>query len=896
MKAEAIKKYISRFQFGYLSYSSFLICILSGIAIAFVYDSNNPDYSISLMLLINKPAMFIRAIHYWSAQIFLITTVIHIIEHLLRKSELNVKTKSWAGMIVIIPFLFYALISGFILKGDQDSRQAFNILKSVTDSIPIIGNILSDIFLGNSSSLQIIYIHHIVSSTLIIWLLAIEHSKIIIPNVRNILQILPIIAFFSLFFIPTISYQSNLVLKGPWYFAGIQEIFYWLSNPSLVIYFFIIYSIVFFLIKFVNEKKSNIIKILSLSLLLFYLVISIFALFFRGESWQFVYPWNEQTNFANFIAIKNLKSPDDSLLKKQVPLIRGKVESCMYCHSGMTGFSESHKVEILGCYSCHLGEPLSTDKNIAHSGMTLTPGNLDIVDKTCGTVDCHSGISQRVRNSLMNTMSGVVAVNKFVFDESPNPDGHYDISKIKFSESDKHLRGLCAGCHLSTNKEYPAKIDELTRGGGCSACHLNYKDSSLIELNNLKSPNRTNPKHHPEINIQINNNSCFGCHSRSGRISTNYEGWHETHYKENDYQKLDKRKYRLLQDGRVFEIKPDDVHHKAGMECIDCHNSYEIMGDGNRYQHKEDAVKIKCDDCHSKSINTISFDKMDLESQRIINLTNKIDKSSKFVVSKATNIPFVNTIMIENKVITYPKKGNKMLLAKPESEFCGKNIQGHKRLDCKTCHTSWAPQCVGCHTKYDANQIGFDNLTNKETKGAWIEKERDYISEFPTLGVVKSNSGDKISTFVPGMVLSIEKSNKTNLFKRLFAPAFSHTIQRNASTCKTCHNNPVALGYGRGDLNYNTSTLKWSFKPKYELNKNDKLPEDAWIPFLQNGTSNSTTRTNTRPFSVDEQKRILFVGTCFTCHKENEKKVLNSLNDIRNIKSRLSKLCLIPKD
>ena len=35
-------------------------------------------------------------------------------------------------------------------------------------------------------------------------------------------------------------------------------------------------------------------------------------------------------------------------------------------------------------------------------------------------------------------------------------------------------------------------------------------------------------KVHPSVSLKVSDNHCFGCHSRSGRISTNYEGWHET--------------------------------------------------------------------------------------------------------------------------------------------------------------------------------------------------------------------------------------------------------------------------------------------------------------------------------------------------------------------------------
>ncbi len=55
-------------------------------------------------------------------------------------------------------------------------------------------------------------------------------------------------------------------------------------------------------------------------------------------------------------------------------------------------------------------------------------------------------------------------------------------------------------------------------------------------------------------------------------------------------------------DGRVFQKTKDDVHHQAGMECIDCHVSIEIMGDGNAYQHMEEQTRVQCIDCHSKEI------------------------------------------------------------------------------------------------------------------------------------------------------------------------------------------------------------------------------------------------------------------------------------------------------
>ncbi len=60
-------------------------------------------------------------------------------------------------------------------------------------------------------------------------------------------------------------------------------------------------------------------------------------------------------------------------------------------------------------------------KNFAHKGMIIIPGNLSDAERTCGTTNCHPGIPQRINNSLMNTMSGAVSVNRFAFDELKKP-------------------------------------------------------------------------------------------------------------------------------------------------------------------------------------------------------------------------------------------------------------------------------------------------------------------------------------------------------------------------------------------------------------------------------------------------------------------------------------------
>ncbi len=134
------------------------------------------------------------------------------------------------------------------------------------------------------------------------------------------------------------------------------------------------------------------------------------------------------------------------------------------------------------------------------------------------------------------------------------------------------------------------------------------------------------------------------------------------------------------------------------------------------------------------------------------------------------------------------------------------------------------------------------------------------------------------------------------IFQRLYAPAAPHTTQTAGRDCKSCHNDPVALGLGSGKLKYvmHENTGKWIFKPKYQNNSIDGLPEDAWTGFMQERDGIVSTRTNVRPFSVEEQKRILTVGACLNCHADDSGVMMEALVNFNKTSENRSKACVLP--
>ena len=544
--------------------------------------------------------------------------------------------------------------------------------------------------------------------------------------------------------------------------------------------------------------------------------------------------------------------------------VANNTESCIQCHTDeKTGFSIYHNPKNIGCSACHLGNTKSHDKDSAHYEMIKIPGNLSDADKTCGK--CHANQLHNIKHSLMTTNSGLIAVDKYFFKDSDSLDAYFHIKDLGYDASDTHLRNLCANCHLGAEKSEYGEINEQSRGGGCNACHLNY-----------------NGHDHPSTDIQITDTHCFGCHSRSSRISTNYLGYSESLLEELP----DDDKHKQFEDGRIYEAMTEDVHHKAGLLCIDCHSSKEVMGHGVDYAHEEDAVKIQCSDCHTDEANTITYDELDSEEKMLFALRKYIHNDKKILATKKELFALINVYIDENNEINLiSKKDNSKHIISKQNEQCSKS--SHENLSCSSCHSSWTSKCIGCHNTFNRDDYiyGYDLLAKEATDESWNEMISEFSVSESALGVREKNGKKEIECAVPGMIMTIDHqsfdSSATILesFYRLYAPNAPHTTTKEVRSCKSCHNNSYAIGYGAGNLIFKNN--KWNFTPEYENNEHDNLPEDAWIGMFEEIDKNKdySTRTNFRPFNISEQKNILEVGKCLQCHKEDSE-IMNRALDV----------------
>lgn len=531
----------------------------------------------------------------------------------------------------------------------------------------------------------------------------------------------------------------------------------------------------------------------------------------------------------------------------------GAVEMCLFCHGDIT-LDTAHDAKMIGCTPCHMGDPLQVEKEAAHTGMVVNPGDLRIADKSCGVSGCHPADVHNVKNSLMATNRGIIGTLMYYWGESESQNTDLTVEELietgQNSFALDYFRKLCATCHLWKQRyDMPgAPLFFNEKGGGCTACHLLSPEEGDRERRQLLEADEDdiwygfdeNPrdpkKPHPQIVKKVSSVKCVRCHNRSARIGTSYLGVFEAE-EEDAPPDIEIDENKRLPGGRFYLELADDIHNRAGMECIDCHLQEEIMGDGTSYAHYEDQLEISCEMCHggdgvSRRGNKLTnFEEVDGKAQLVGKVNGKVWK------------------------INAPKQG-----------VC--DFEAHKRISCEACHSTLVPQCYGCHITLEEGETHLDKLSMKETKGQWQEDYSYIQNEEPMLGVWN----DSVVIMTPGcqdmVTVEDEKGEVKASFNRFTMAAINpHTVQKKGRDCLECHASPKTVGLGEGRLYRKDGEMV--FEAKYaglKTEAGNTVPLDSYVN-LAGQAQQLSARRGLRPFNAKELRAILRVGECVSCHK-----------------------------
>ncbi len=221
--------------FGDLATAAFIVAAVSGVAVAVPYRPGDAYGSIATMLLVNPAAAFFRNLHYWSGQVCLLATALHVWDHLRARTEGRVGRGVWLRLTLTLPLVVFLMLSGFMLRGDAEGRQALRIVGEAIAQVPLVGSLTSAFLLGIGDRLDVLYVQHAATATIIVWLFIIEHTRRVWARMPALVTVLVATGALSMLVSPGLHNGFDPIVKGPWYFLGLQEILHWTPWPIVVV-------------------------------------------------------------------------------------------------------------------------------------------------------------------------------------------------------------------------------------------------------------------------------------------------------------------------------------------------------------------------------------------------------------------------------------------------------------------------------------------------------------------------------------------------------------------------------------------------------------------------------------------------------------------------------------
>ena len=522
-----------------------------------------------------------------------------------------------------------------------------------------------------------------------------------------------------------------------------------------------------------------------------------------------------------------------------------------------------------------------------------------------------------------------------------------------------YLRQECLRCH--TGSKGRSKRGDY-RGMGCSSCHIPYSNNGFYEggdtslkkdepghmlVHSIQSGRGATVNIHGKHYSGVPVETCTTCHNRGKRIGVSYQGLMETSYSPtfdehgNAQPGLHSKHYMHLHE---------DLHYKKGMLCQDCHTSNDLHGDGFLSGATLAPVEIECQDCHGTT-QSYPWDlpfgygdeyKTEPASGEPRGVTKDLpeylkkgyvyDSKDGYLLSARGN-PLTNVVRTGDSVLVHLASGKDLVL-EPLKKLASENkldnegrvamvqISKHMdRLECYTCHATWAPQCYGCHVKIDYSggkqhpdwlAAATDHDIQGMTGGArgdlkkymidgQVTETRSYLRwEDPPLS---QNGEGRISPTIPGCqttVTVIGKDGKAILQNHIFkipnvegageegqlgidmAPVHPHTVQKEARHCESCHDNDAALGYGIGGGKYLVDPSQDFMVDLMTANK-EVLPENVtmqkpgiknlkmdWSRFVdEQGNQLQTVGHHFKlsgPLDAKTRAKLDRRGVCLACH------------------------------
>ncbi|MCL2791029.1 MAG: cytochrome b N-terminal domain-containing protein [Desulfobulbus sp.] len=214
---------------------SFLLSLGSGIVVALQYDYATPFYSTSTIELVVPYGSFWRGLHYYSSQAFFLLLLAHLAVVLWKNEDTVFQRGPWLRLCATLPCGLLLLFTGYVLRGDATGEAAGAIAEHICLSVPLIGRQLNNLLFDLSGSgLRKVYVQHVIGLVALGFVAAWPHLRRYGAQWRSHLVLVLVITLAAVA-VPAPMEPNRfglLLIAGPWFFLGLQELLRWL--PPLV--------------------------------------------------------------------------------------------------------------------------------------------------------------------------------------------------------------------------------------------------------------------------------------------------------------------------------------------------------------------------------------------------------------------------------------------------------------------------------------------------------------------------------------------------------------------------------------------------------------------------------------------------------------------------------------
>ncbi len=205
---------------------TFLLAIISGILVSYPYKEEHPLISTVGIETVIPFGNFFRAFHYFSGQFTLLLTIWHTIEAMLSNAQRRRPWWAWSCLILSIIGVLLILFTGYIIRGDQTGFAAGHIAENLATSIPLLGKLINHFFfLVSKEGVHRPWLTHVYLSFVLFFLISLFHFRIQSLKYIDLAAWATGYALLSLIIPASLdTYTDATLIKGPWFFLGIQEL------------------------------------------------------------------------------------------------------------------------------------------------------------------------------------------------------------------------------------------------------------------------------------------------------------------------------------------------------------------------------------------------------------------------------------------------------------------------------------------------------------------------------------------------------------------------------------------------------------------------------------------------------------------------------------------------